>query len=139
MRARSNYNTKQKEILIDYLKSLKGKHVSVNEIKDYINQKGLSVGLTTIYRQLEKLVEEHLVAKITLDASTSSLYEYIGDEHLHDSDECYHLRCEVCNKIIHFHCHELSHVKQHMYSEHGFQINYTKTIFYGICDKCLAL
>lgn len=135
MSNRSNYNTKQKEILLEYIKTLDGKHVSVNEIKDYINTKGLKVGLTTIYRQLENLINEGQVAKINLDSSSSAVFEYIGDKHL-DHEDCYHLKCEACNKIVHFHCPELEHIKKHMENDHGFTINSAKTIFYGMCNQC---
>ena len=134
MSNRSNYNTKQKEILIDYLKSRKNEHVTVNEIKDYVNNKGLNVGLTTIYRQLEKLINEKIVAKITIDSHSGAMFEYI-EQNKEDSN-CYHLKCEVCNKIIHFHCNELNHIRHHMLEDHGFNINASKIVFYGVCNNC---
>ncbi len=129
---RANYNTRQKEIILEYLKSLKDKHVTVNEIKEYISLKGEKVGLTTIYRHLDKLIESGLVDKINMD--NTAVFEYIEAGH----DTC-HLKCEVCNKLIHFQCDELSHVSNHMFKDHGFRINSNKTIFHGICDKCTDL
>ena len=48
--------------LISYLKKEEGRHVTVSEISDYFTEKGISVGTTTIYRNLEKMVEEGIVA-----------------------------------------------------------------------------
>ena len=42
------YKTKQMTELHIFLKSTKGRHVTVNEICDYFKDKGISVGTTTI-------------------------------------------------------------------------------------------
>ena len=57
------YKTKQMTEILTFLKSVQGRHVTVNEICDFFREKGISVGTTTIYRQLEKMVKEGLVAK----------------------------------------------------------------------------
>ena len=54
------YKTKQMTELHIFLKSTKGRHVTVNEICDYFKDKGISVGTTTIYRHLEKMVKEEI-------------------------------------------------------------------------------
>ena len=64
--AKAQYKTKQMAELISYLKKEEGRHVTVSEISDYFTEKGISVGTTTIYRNLEKMVEEGIVAKYTL-------------------------------------------------------------------------
>ena len=57
------YKTKQMTEILTFLKSVQGRHVTVNEICDFFREKGISVGTTTIYRHLEKMVKEGLVAK----------------------------------------------------------------------------
>lgn len=125
------YNTKQKEIILDFLKSKKNQHVSAYEIKNHIYQSGKSVGLTTIYRQLDHLVNEKVINKITVDQQMGSVYEYRDAEH-----ECFHLKCENCQDIVHFHCHKISHLSKHMNDDHGFKIDTSKIIFYGLCKNC---
>ena len=82
--AKAQYKTKQMAELISYLKKEEGRHVTVSEISDYFTEKGISVGTTTIYRNLEKMVEEGIVAKYTVDGTSSACFEYLGDEeHVH--------------------------------------------------------
>ena len=57
------YNTQQKTELISFLKSMQGKHVSVNQIVEHLADIDVQIGLTTIYRQLNKLVEQGFVKK----------------------------------------------------------------------------
>ena len=51
------YKTKQMTEILTFLKSVQGRHVTVNEICDFFREKGISVGTTTIYRHLEKMVK----------------------------------------------------------------------------------
>ena len=61
--AKAPYKTKQMTEILTFLKSVQGRHVTVNEICDFFREKGISVGTTTIYRHLEKMVKEGLAAK----------------------------------------------------------------------------
>ena len=53
--------------LLDFLQSVKGSHVTVSDINNYFREKDIDVGMTTIYRNLEKLVSEGVVAKYVVD------------------------------------------------------------------------
>ena len=61
MKRESGYNTKQKEKLLEYLISNKEKHTNVQEISAFLTAEGSPVGVATIYRQLDRLVEQGLV------------------------------------------------------------------------------
>ena len=54
------YKTKQSTELLDYLETVPGRHLTVAEISDYFKGKGKAMGTTTVYRHLEKLVDEGL-------------------------------------------------------------------------------
>ena len=60
-----SYSTKQKEILLDYLKSVENKHFTAGEVCEYF--KGHGIGQSTVYRRLDKLVEEGVIKKYTVD------------------------------------------------------------------------
>ena len=100
------YKTKQMTEILTFLKSVQGRHVTVNEICDFFREKGISVGTTTIYRHLEKMVKEGLAAKYVVDGSSSACFEYIGD-HGEEHENCYHCKCEKCGKLIHLQCNEV--------------------------------
>ena len=103
---KSKYKTKQREILLEHLKTIPGKHFTAGDICEYFKEQGSPIGQSTVYRQLEELVNEGLLNKYNLTASDPACFEYIG-EHLHsDGEICFHCKCEKCGKLIHLHCDE---------------------------------
>ena len=134
--AKAPYKTKQMTEILTFLKSVQGRHVTVNEICDFFREKGISIGTTTIYRQLEKMVKEGLVAKYVIDGSSSACFEYLGaEEHCHKTS-CFHCKCEKCGKLIHIQCDEIECLSRHMTEHHDFQLDPKRTVFYGICNEC---
>ncbi len=140
MNNKSSYKTKQMDELLGYLKKVEGEHVTVNDICGYFAKEGITVGQTTVYRNLDKLINKGLVAKYTVDGTTSACFEYMGEQnHTHSHDEkssCYHCKCEKCGKLIHLHCEEIEELIKHIQTEHEFVINHKKTVFYGLCETC---
>lgn len=130
-----NYRTKQNIELINCLKDFSDRHVTVPMIADYLRRHGSSIGIATIYRNLDKLEKEGLIRKYVLDGKSCACYQFINQ----DSDLCvnhYHLKCEKCGKLIHLECAALGDIDKHITEEHGFKINSAKTVFYGICGDC---
>jgi Fur family ferric uptake transcriptional regulator len=46
------------------------------------------------------------------------------------------LKCNVCGRLIHVECSELSKISLHIEEHHGFVLDPSKTVFYGICENC---
>ena len=137
--AKAPYKTKQMTEILTFLKSVQGRHVTVNEICDFFREKGISVGTTTIYRHLEKMVKEGLAAKYVVDGSSSACFEYLGaEEHCHKTS-CFHCKCEKCGKLIHLHCEDVVKLEQHLMDSHGFRMDPCRTVFYGICEECRSV
>ena len=89
-----------------------------------------------IDRRVDLMVEQGLVAKYVVDGTSSACFEYLGhDEHCH-KHICFHCKCEKCGKVIHLECGEMAHLGEHMLADHGFQWDFTRTVFYGICEEC---
>ena len=105
------------------------------EIQRFFKEQGITIGTTTVYRNLEKMVEQGLVAKYNVDGTSSACFEYIGD-HGEEHENCYHCKCEKCGKLIHLQCNEIESLKQHMQQHHDFQMDPHRTVFYGICGEC---
>ena len=134
--SKAPYKTKQMAELFSFMQAAKGRHVTVNEICASFKAKGISVGTTTVYRHLEKMVQEGIVAKYVVDGTSSACFEYTGDEKPEDQLISYHCKCEKCGKLIHLHCSEVEGLQQHMMEHHGFQMDALRTVFYGICSDC---
>lgn len=125
------YRTKQGQALLDYLQTLGGAHVSANEIAVAMPGK---IGLTTVYRQLEKLVEQGQVRKYTTEGE-AACYQYVGEGSC--CRDHYHMMCAACGKLIHVECEEMDRLAEHLYAHHGFRTDPLRTALYGTCRECL--
>ena len=123
-------NTKQKRKVLDYLEKHKNKHITIEEIQKEIEGE---VGTTTIYRIINKLVEEGKVTKMPLNKQ-GFCYQY--NEEKDEPHKQYHLVCEKCGKLVHFESNELEIAKKEALQKEDFCINLDKVIFYGKCSKC---
>ena len=134
MAAKGAYRTRQQDELLQFLKNNPGAHHTASQIRDYFLRQDQPIGAATIYRQLERLVEDGTVRKYLLETGDSACYEYVG------KDPCcsghFHCKCEKCGRLIHMNCNELQAIKEHLLTCHGFEWNSGKTVFYGICDQC---
>lgn len=124
-----NYKTGQREFLIEYLTQNSDKYLSVEDIEKYLFKSQKKIGLTTIYRFLNKLEKD---GKLRVETRNhTKYYQYI-------SDECknhFHLKCENCGKIIHFECEKFLKMMEHIEKEHNFYID-SKFVIYGLCSIC---
>lgn len=128
------YKTKQSQEILSCLQHHGGSHVNVPEILKYLEDRGSSVGIATVYRHLEKMEKEGIVRKYILDGKNGACFQYVGeDRHCHQH---YHLKCEQCGELIHLQCDALDSIEAHILEDHGFSVNPLKTVFYGICEKC---
>lgn len=123
---KNNYNTKQKSLILDYLME-KTSHTSAAEITAALKS---SVSTATVYRQLQKLVDDGIVKKYVTDGS--ALYQYGG---LNCSDH-FHLKCTECNTLYHVDCSFLSELSSHVLKHHNFSVDNHKTVMYGVCENC---
>ncbi len=136
MNSRSKYRTKQRECLLRYLETVPGVHITAGDVCDYFKRQGAPIGQSTIYRQLERLVDEGIVKKYIIDGNSPACFEYVDAESHADAEICFHCKCEKCGKLIHLHCEELEDIQVHLYEEHRFRMNPVRTVFYGLCEDC---
>ena len=139
MSTRIPYKSKHRDQILAVLKEREGEHMTAGQILDRLREKGSATGVATIYRQLDRLVEEGAVNKYMVDAVTGACYEFKGE---HGKDSAYvHGKCEKCGKVVHL---ERRTVEAAMRSlsgadtgeEGGFELDPMRTLFYGICGDC---
>ena len=130
------YKTRQQDLLISYLREMQGKHFTAEDVRAHFEAKKISIGIATIYRQLEKLVNEGKIQKYFIDEHSAACFEYAGDDCL-EKEKHFHLKCELCGRLIHLECEELEELGGHLKTEHGFVINPLRTVFYGVCTDCI--
>lgn len=126
----ATYMTKQQKALLACLAGCADRPVSAAELVDALHARGESIGIATVYRQLEKLEKQGGVHKVTTDEG--AYYQYCT----HGGGDCFLLKCEKCGRIEHIDCHRLAPLYEHLEQEHHFAINARKTMFYGLCGAC---
>lgn len=138
MGSRGQYKTRQRDEILAALKDLGSGHVTAGDVYAHLCAAGSQIGRTTVYRQLERLVDEGAVEKYVGEGRHSACFEYIGRDAHTTSGTCYHLRCERCGRLIHLSCDALEGICNHLLAEHGFVLDAKRTVFYGICEACGA-
>ena len=124
------YNTKQKERVTAVLREAGGAHMTAEEIAAALSP----IGLSTVYRQLDRLTEQGTVRRFFIGEGTSACYQYAGD-----AGNCrnhYHLKCSVCGTLLHVECEYLDEMASHVLEHHGFTVQAEKTVLYGVCADC---
>lgn len=127
------YKTKQMEAVLACLKAQGERHISAAEIEKRLKEAGESVGLTTVYRRLDRLVAEGTVKKFVTEGG-GACYQYVGEK-THCSEH-FHLKCDLCGRLIHLQCRTMESLSRHILEEHGFMSDPGRTTLYGICREC---
>ena len=137
MNPRSKYRTKQREILLGYFEAVPGVHVTAGDICEYFKAHGAPIGQSTIYRNLESLVDEGVIKKYVIDGNSPACFEYVQPDGHEDTEICFHCKCEKCGRLIHLDCDELNEMQSHLKAEHRFALDPVRTVFYGLCEQCM--
>lgn len=133
MNTGKKYKTRQKEYVLECIKEHKESYVTIQQIAAHLQEREEKVGLTTIYRNLDKLVEEKEIAKVTIEGISGTCYRYLPHE---EESVFFYMKCEQCGNLVNIECPELGRMYHHLSEDHHIWINPGKTMFYGICDKC---
>ena len=136
MGVRTSYKTKHRDQILSILQESGKVHMTAGQILDELKARGVSIGVATIYRQLDRLVEEGAVNKYMVDAVTGACYEYRDG---HGGNSAYvHGKCEKCGKVVHIERKAVESAMQSLSGGGGddFEPDWTRTLFYGICGDC---
>lgn len=125
------YMTRQQQAVLQCIEASPDGRATAMELMQRLRQSGQTVGLSTVYRQLERLVAQGCVHKLLTD--DGACYQYC-DKTRHK--DCFLLQCEGCGAIFHMDCSHLGELYTHLLESHGFAINPRRTMFYGLCEKC---
>ena len=130
MNRNESYKTKQKDIILDIIK--KQKHEFT--IKDIYRSIKDKVGLTTIYRLVDKLVEEKRLNK-TISSDNITYYQYLEEC---NEENHFYLKCDKCGNLTHVDCDCIEELTNHIFKDHKFKPSKDHIIIEGICNKCIG-
>ena len=134
--ARSSYNTRTRQLILDYLRANPSRAVSAADIVAYLEAAGAPANPTTVYRYLDKLAADQQVMKYVADKGERALYQYT-DQQRHCREHI-HLKCTRCGEIFHMDCGFMAEVRRHLLEEHGFTLQCEGSVLYGLCRRCAA-
>lgn len=129
----SEYNTRQREQLLNFLQNNAHCHFTAAQIESGLAQAGDKLGKATVYRRLERLVEDGLVRRFVSDDAKVCCYQYAGGEGCKNH---YHLKCMRCGELLHVECSYLDEMSSHVLEHHGFRVDTEKITLCGVCEKC---
>lgn len=125
------YNTEQRNLLLNFLKSKPDTMFSAKQIADSLNHEKIS--RSAVYRNLADLEAEGKIKRATKEGSRETFYQY------YDLQSCknhIHLSCTQCGKIFHMENDVANQLMTALENTEGFEINKGKTTLYGICKEC---
>ena len=121
-------NTRQRGEVLALLREFDGFRTA-QQLYLELRQRGAKVGLTTVYRTLQLLVDAGEVDATRLPGSEQG-FRWCSDEHHH------HLVCRSCGTAVEVVGPAVERWAERVAAEHGYtDINHTIEIF-GTCGNC---
>ncbi len=120
-------NTIQKDLVLNAVCEMK-RHVTANEVYDFIKKDYPTIGRGTVYRNLEILAQEGAVRKVEIPDGPNC-FDFTLKKH-------YHVRCVKCWEVSDVDMDELPDLKAKILNTHGIEFLDYDISFKGICSKC---
>lgn len=120
--------SKSSDRVVATLKGVGG-FVSAQEVYQLLSRRNERIGLTTVYRALQYLLDAKIVDVLRRDDG-EAIYRYCGEPHHH------HLVCQSCGRTVEISDNSLEKWATKVADEHGFrEITHSAELF-GICSAC---
>ena len=130
LRRRGYKVTSQRRRIIGAIMSVR-EHMTPARIYDMISRDEPGIGLVTIYRTLEILIELGLVCEVHVGGNCRSYLLRRPAGHHH------HLVCSECGTVIDFTGCDLSQLEDRLSEEKSFEIDGHILEFIGRCQGCI--
>ena len=134
LRERGLKVTSQRLMVLNILSAHGDEHLTVEEIYDLAKEESPEIGLATIYRTVQVLLELHVIEKVTFDDGFAR-YELNGEEtgsgHRH-----HHAICTQCGKVYSLETDLLDTLEKQVFESLGFEVTDHEVKLYGLCSAC---
>ncbi len=129
--SRGRYTTKQQVAIESFFRDHKGNSYTVDMLCSELAQKGISIGKATVYRCLERMLDDEIIIAIP-DVELGCIRYSFTDS----KPAAMYLMCDTCHRIQPLHCEAIDSFINHVANEHEFRPDNQKTIMYGKCNEC---
>ena len=129
--------TNQRLLVLEVLADNRDRHMTAEDIYELVKEDYPEIGLATIYRTVQLLLEMQLVDRINLDDGCVR-YEIGQDTHgdMGGKHHHHHLICKSCGKVLPFKDDLLDELERRIEEETGFHVMNHELKFYGQCREC---
>lgn len=135
LRERGLKVTNQRIGVLETLASYPDQHLTAEEIYDKVKQEYPEIGLATVYRTVQLLLELHLIDKISLDDGCVR-YEIARLEGDTTKHHHHHLVCLSCGNVFSFEDDLLEQLESEIKGKLGFLVVDHEVKLYGYCREC---
>lgn len=120
--------TRQRAAIVETMAQL-GEFRSAQQLHDELAARGESIGLATVYRNLQVLLDQGEVDMLR-----------VADENLYRrcavTDHHHHLVCRSCGRTVDFQGDSVERLAQRLGAEHGFEDVHHTLELSGLCPRC---
>ncbi len=129
--------TNQRIRVLEVLSNSNDKHLTAEEIYELIKVDCPEIGLATVYRTIQLLLELNLVDRINLDDGFVR-YEIGNMDENRPKHHHHHLICLICGKVFSFEDDLLDELEKRIMDNVAFKVLDHEVKLYGKCKDCLA-
>ena len=122
-------NTIQKALILRAVCDLK-RHLTADEVYEFVKRDHPSIGKGTVYRNLAILTEEGAIRKVEVPDG-SDRFDFTLKNH-------YHVRCVKCGEVFDVDMDEIPDLQKKIHDTHGMEFLTYDIFFKGICAECKA-
>ncbi|MGR0481438.1 MAG: Fur family transcriptional regulator [Candidatus Electronema sp. V4] len=120
--------TMQRQILLEELKKVQNHHPTACELYDMVRKRLPRVGLGTVYRNLELMVESGVIVKLEVGGSQKRFDA--------ETEPHYHIRCSRCNKVENIEVDVIQNLVEAAAKKTAYNIIGHHVEFSGECPEC---
>lgn len=127
--------TSQRILVLETIGDHPGEHLTAEEIFELAKKKYPEIGLATIYRTVQVLVDLHVIDRVSFDdgyARYELEAEGTDSRHRH-----HHAICQQCGSVMSFEDDLLDNLEQALYDATGFVVTDHEVKLYGYCSQCV--
>lgn len=129
--------TNQRVRVLEVLSNSPDKHLTAEEIYELIKVDYPEIGLATVYRTIQLLLELNLIDHINLDDGFVR-YEIGNMDENPTKHHHHHLICLTCGKVFSFEDDLLDELEKRIMDNVSFKVLDHEVKLYGKCKDCLA-
>ena len=127
--------TNQRLLVLEALAACPDRHLTAEEIYEIIKTDCPEIGLATVYRTIQLLLELQLIDRINLDDGFVR-YEIGNGKEGGTKHRHHHLVCRKCGRVISFQDDLLEELEDKIVKTTGFQVMDHEVKLYGYCKEC---